>query len=150
MERQCFEETADRMKGIKDETLNVLTDMKAGVDVAKAAVYNAARDKAAEASTSSITVAPEIGKYNAHKEADRQNTFRLAVIGVKEAVMEGITALVGEAITNPVLRTADGSDFCRVDNYELHQLYTAIMEGAALPEAKKNQAAIRQHCGNDV
>ena len=57
------------------------------------------------------------------------------MIGVKEAVAEGITALVGEAITNPVLWTADGSDFHGVDEYELHQLYTTMMEGAARPEA---------------
>ena len=52
------------------------------------------------------------------------------MIGVKEAVAEGITALVGEAITNPVLWTVDGSDFRGVDKYELHQLYMSIMEGA--------------------
>ena len=122
MERKCFEETADEMKGLKDETPNVLTEMKAGFAVTKAAVLKASRDKAAAASTSSITVTPEIGKDDAREEADQQNTFRLAVIGVKEAVAEGITALVGEAITNPVLRTADSSDFCGVDEYELHQL----------------------------
>ena len=54
---------------------------------------------------------------------------------MKEAVAEGLTALVGEAITNPVLRTAEGSNFCGVNKYELHQLYTAIMEGEARPEA---------------
>ena len=57
------------------------------------------------------------------------------MISVKEAVAEGITVLVGGAITNPVLQTANGSDFHRVDEYELHQLYTSTMEGAAQPEA---------------
>ena len=146
MERQCFEETAEGMKGLKDETRNAITDMKAGVAVTKAAVLKASRDKAAAGSTLSITVAPEIGKDDARKEADRQNTFRLSVIGVKEAVMEGITALVDEAITNPVLWTADGSDFCGVDKYELHQLYTAIMEGADRPGATN----IRRQYVNDV
>ena len=131
MERQCFEETADKMKGLKDKTPNVLAEMKAGVAVTKSAVLKASRYKAAAASTSSITVAPEIGKDEACEEADQQNTFRLAVIGVKKAVAEVITALVGEAITNPVLQTADGSDFRVVDKYELHQLYMVIMEGAA-------------------
>ena len=135
MERQCFEETADVMKGLKDDTPNVLTEMKAGVVVTKAAVLKASRDKAATASTSSITFAPEIGKDDAREEADRQNTFCHAVIGMKEAVAEGITALIGEAITNSVLWAADGSEFRGVDEYELHQLYTAIMEGAARPEA---------------
>ena len=83
MERQCFEDTAEGMKGLKDETPNILTEMKAGVAFTKAAVLKASRDKAAAASTSSITVAPEIGKDDAREEADQQNTFRLAVIGVK-------------------------------------------------------------------
>ena len=86
MERQCFEETADDMKGLKDETPNVLMEMKAGVAVTKAAVLKASRDKATAASTLLITVDPEIGKDNAREEADRQNTFHLAVIVMKEAV----------------------------------------------------------------
>ena len=75
MERQCFEETADGMKGLKDETPNVLTEIKAGVAVTEAAVLKASRNKAASASTSSITVTPEIGKYDAREEADQQNTL---------------------------------------------------------------------------
>ena len=55
------------MKGLKDETPNVLTEMKAGVAVTKAAVIKSLRDKSAAASTSSITVAPEIGKDDALK-----------------------------------------------------------------------------------
>ena len=35
MEHQCFEDTADGMKGIKDETPNILTEMKAGIAVTK-------------------------------------------------------------------------------------------------------------------
>ena len=68
------------------------------------------------------------------------------MIGVKEVVAEGITAPVGEAITNPVLRTAEGSNFCGVNKYELHQLYTAIMEGADRPGATN----IRRQYVNDV
>ena len=101
--------------------------MKAGVAVKKETVLKASRDKAAAASTSLITIAPKIGKDDAREEADQQNTFRIVVIGMKEAVAEGITALVGEAITNPVLWTADVSNFCGVNKYELHQLYTVIM-----------------------
>ena len=46
------------MKGFKDETPSVLTEMKAGVAVAKEAVLEASRDKTAAASISSITVTP--------------------------------------------------------------------------------------------
>ena len=59
------------------------------------------------------------------------------MIGVKEAVAEGRTALISEAITNPFFWTSDGRNFRRVDKYELHQLYTAIMEGETRPEATK-------------
>ena len=71
MERRCFEETADGVKGLKDETPNVLTEMRAGVAVTQSAVLKASRDKAAASSISSITVAPEIGKDDACEEADR-------------------------------------------------------------------------------
>ena len=71
MERQCFAETADGMKGLNDETPNVLTEMKAGIAVTKAAVLKTSRCKAASASTSPITVAPEIGKDDACEETDR-------------------------------------------------------------------------------
>ena len=130
MERKCFKDTDGDMKGLKDETPNVLTKMKAGFAFTKSAVPKASMDKAAATSKLSINVAPEIGKDDSRKEADQQNTFRLAVIGVKEAVTEGITALVGEAITNPVLWTANSSDFHGVNEYQIHQLYTSIMEGA--------------------
>ena len=123
------------MKVLNDKMPNVLRKMKAGVTVTKAAVLKASRDKVEAASTLSITVAAEISKDDAREEADRQNNFRRAVIVVKEAVAEGIIALVVEAIMNPVLQTADGRDFRGVNEYHLRQLYTAIMEGADRPEA---------------
>ena len=77
MERQYFEETADGMKCLKEETRNVLTEMKAGVAVTKAAVLKASRDKAAAASTSSITVAPEIGNTTPAKKWTNRTLFAL-------------------------------------------------------------------------
>jgi hypothetical protein len=59
----------------------------------------------------------------------------LAAIGVKEGVAAGITKIVGKDITNPILRTSDGISFKSVDQYQLHQLITAITEGAERPEA---------------
>ena len=82
------------------------------------------------------TVAPEITtNSDAQDKADRQNTFRLAAISVKEGIAEGITKLVGKDITDPILRTLDGSDFKSVDDFQLHQLITAIGKGAECPEA---------------
>jgi hypothetical protein len=59
----------------------------------------------------------------------------LAAIGVKEGVTAGITKIVGKDITKPILRTTDGIRFKSVDEYQLHQLVTAITEGSERPEA---------------
>ena len=55
---------------------------------------------------------------------------RLAAIRVKEAISAAITSIVGAQITNPILRTTDGSDFRTVDEYNLHQLLSAVKVGA--------------------
>ena len=52
--------------------------------------------------------------HNKYK-ADRQNTARIAVFLVKEAIAAAITSIVGSQITNPILRTTDGSDFLTVN-----------------------------------
>ena len=87
-------------------------------------------------SSSGTTVQPEIAtNSNTQEEADRQNTYQLAPIGVKEGVAEGITKIVRKDITNPILHMSDGISFKLVDDYQLHQLVTAITEGAERPEA---------------
>ena len=44
-------------------------------------------------------------------------------------------SLAKHPIANPILRTMDEADFRTVDQYELHQLLTAIKEGAEHPSA---------------
>ena len=44
-----------------------------------------------------------------------------------------ITARVGISITNPILRHPDGVRMKKVDEYLLHELVTAVMEGAERP-----------------
>lgn len=141
LEQQLFEETADGMVGLGSEHANTLTAFKSNIAIKKSDVKQQSIAEAAANSTTSNTLAPEItSNTDAQEEADRQNTARLAAIGVKEAIAAGITAIVGDHITNPILRTADGTDFKTVDEYELHQLLTAIKEGAERPSA----AAIRE------
>ena len=98
----------------------------------------------AESQATSLTsniVAPEITtNADAQDESDRQNTKRLAGIGVKEAIAAAITSIVGAQITNPILRTTYGSDFWTVDEYDLHQLPSAVKGGTKRPSA----TAIRQ------
>ena len=49
--------------------------------------------------------------------------------------MEGITKIVGRDITDPIIRTTDNSDFKFLDQYLLHQLFTAILESTERPES---------------
>ena len=66
-----------------------------------------------------------------HTRRGRQkNTASLGAIGVKEAIAAGITAIVGSQITNPILHTTDGSDFRTVNEYDLHQLLSAVKGGS--------------------
>ena len=52
------------------------------------------------------------------------------VVGAKEQMAKEITARVGKSVTDPILRNADGVRFKKVDEYHLHQLVAAVMEGA--------------------
>ena len=135
LERQLFEDSSDGMKGLASSTPNTLTKYRANINIKKKDVIAQSAAAAADASTSTNTVAPEITADNAQEEADRQNVFRLAAIGVKEAIAAGITAIVGESITNPILRTPDGTDFKTVDDYDLADLLQAVAAGAERPEA---------------
>ena len=93
------------------------------------------RADAERSSTKYSTIEPEINtNRDAQDKADHQNVFRLAAIRVKEGITEVITKIVGRDITNPILWTTDNSDLKSVDQYQIHQLFTAITEGAERPE----------------
>ena len=55
-----------------------------------------------------------------------------------------ITSIAGSQITNLILLTTDGSEFRAVDEYELHQLLSAVKGGAERP----SETAIRQMMAN--
>jgi len=141
-----FEDSTDRVKGRLSTATNTLTEYKATIIIKRKDILKDSKDAAARLSSSSgTTVQPEIAiNSDAQEEADRQNTYQLAVIGVKEGVAVGITKIVGKDITNPILRTTDGISFKLVDKYQLHQLVTAITEEAERPEA----STIRQQFVN--
>ena len=71
---------------------------------------------------------------NAQEKAYRQNVFRLAAIRFKEGIAEEITKIVGRDIMNPILWTTYNIDFKLVYQYQIHQLFTAITEGAEQPD----------------
>ena len=132
---QLFEDSMDGMKGLLSTGKNTLTDYKAHISIKRKDVLKDSKD-AADRLSNSTTVLPEIAtNSNVQEEADRINTYRLAAIGVKEGVAAGITKIIGKDITNPILRMADGISFKSVDDYQLHQLITAITEGTERLEA---------------
>ena len=143
LEDEYFEAAADDMKGLLSESANKLTGFKANVAITRADVKKASKDAAAL--VSSKEVAEITTNEDAQEEANRQNVFRLASIGVEEGVGKEITARVGTAITNPILRHPDRIRMKKVDKYLLHQLVEAVMEGAERPspvEIRKQITAI--------
>ena len=84
-------------------------------------MLSASRAAAKCASTDDSTVDPEIANNSDTQDgAYRQKVFRLAAIGIKEGIAEGITKIAGREITNTILRTTDNSDFKSVDQYQIH------------------------------
>ena len=135
--KQLFEDSTDGIKGLLSTAKNTLVEYKATISIKRKDLLKDSKDAADRLSNSSgTTIQPEIAtNSDAQEEADRQNTYRLAAIGVKEGVAVGITKIVGKDITNPILCTTDGISFKSVDKYQLHQLVTAITEGAERPES---------------
>ena len=121
LERQLYEDSADKMKGLAIDVRNALNAYKSTVHIKKRDVLAASIAAAKRASTDNSTVKPEISNNSdAQDEADRQNFFRLAAIGVKEGIAEGITKISGRNITNPIFQTTDNSDFKLVDQFHIH------------------------------
>ena len=136
LECQLFKNSADGIKGLTSDVGNALNDYKLTVHIKKRDVIAASREAAERASTDDSTVKQEINNNSdAQDEADWQNVFRLASVGFKEGIAEGITKIVRRDITNPILRTTDNSNFKSVDKYQIHQLFTAITEGVERPES---------------
>ena len=57
------------------------------------------------------------------------------MISVKEGVASGITKNVGVDVTNPILRTADETNFKTIDAYSISSLMNAIIDRTDRPEA---------------
>ena len=136
LEQQLFEESVDGMVGLGSTKPNTLTGYQSNVAIPKSNVKKQSIVEAKAASSTDNIVAPEITtNANAQDEADRQNTARLVTIGVNEAMAAAITSIFGAQITNPILRTADGSDFRTFDEYDMHQLLSAVKVGDERPSA---------------
>ena len=137
---EYFEAAADGMKSLLRKTANELTGFKANVAITRADVKRAPREAAARIGPREV---PDITtNEDAQEEANCQNVFRLASIGVKEGMAKEITARFGTAITNPILQHPDGIQMKKVDECLLHQLVEAVMEGAERPSTIEIQKQI--------
>ena len=87
LEQQLFEESANGMVGLGSAKPNTLTGYQSNFAIRKSNVKKQSIAEAEAASSTDNIVAPKITtNANAQDEADRQNTARLAAIGVKEAI----------------------------------------------------------------
>ena len=119
------------MKGLTSAVGNALNNYKSTVHIKKRDVLSASRAAAKQTSIKDSMVEPEINtNRDAQDKADCQNVFHLAAIGVKEGIAEVITKIARRDITNPIFQTTKNSDFKSVDQYQIHQLFTTITEGA--------------------
>ena len=99
----------------------------------------------ANADPSNTTNTPEIStRPDAQDEAERLNTRVQFLTGVKEALGKVVTAKFGKHITDPVLRTADGSDFKSINDWVAEDLLEAIRQGADRPTADATHAKTLQ------
>ena len=119
------------MVGLGSKTPNTLTSYQSNAAIKKSNVKKKSFAEAQAASSTGNIVAPEITTdADTKDESDRQNTSRLVSIGLKEAIVAAIKSIVGAQITNPILCTTDGSDFRRVDEYNLNQLLRSVKGGS--------------------
>ena len=108
------------MAKLLDATNNTLTTRKNTDTYTIDTVLKAARDVATAAGKQAdgTPTAPLIvTRTNAESVPDAQNLLTQAIIGAKEGITEGITALVGLDITDAVLRSDYGTNFKGINNY---------------------------------
>jgi hypothetical protein len=98
---------------------------------AKTVLDDAKHIAIAASTTSGTTIPPAIDmRSDAQDEADRLNLINQAVIGAKEGTDEAITKKVGTDVTDAILKTADGSNFKSIDDWQLEDVLAAIIQGA--------------------
>ena len=83
LERQLFEDSSNRMKGLASDIRNTLNEYKLTINIKKRDMIAAPRAAANLFSTYDSTVNPEItNNSDAQDKADIHNVFRLTEIGV--------------------------------------------------------------------
>ena len=112
LKRQLYEESTNGMKGLASDVSNTINKYKSTIHIKKRDVLTALRAAAKRARTDKSTVETDIANNsNVQDKANQQKILRIAAIGVKEGIAEGITKIVGRNITNPILWKTDNSNF---------------------------------------
>ena len=106
LEDEYFGAAKNGMKGMISVAANELTGFKANMAITRADVKKAPLEAAALVSLA--TAAEITTNKDAQEEANHQNVFWLASIGVNEGRAKEITARVGTSNTNPILCDQDG------------------------------------------
>ena len=133
--RACFNssQSGQGMFALSESTANDLTTIKSTDCVTTDSILRDATNAAIAATGKDDAVQTKFTRSEARDEADSTNYSIQATIGTKEGTAEGITALVGSAITDQILKNIDGTPKT-VDEYALYELIQAIRDGAVRPE----------------
>ena len=96
---------------------NALTKRMSTETTTRQMVLAASKAEAAAAPmVEGVAATPDIEtNADAQDKTDRKNMFLLSLIGAKEGVAAGVATIVGNAITDPVLCTADSTTLKHVD-----------------------------------
>ena len=133
--RACFNssQSGQGMFALSERATNSLTSIKSTDCITTDSILRDATAAAVLATGDTQAVQTKYTRSEARDEADSQNYAIQATIGTKEGTAEGITALVGSAITDQILKNVDGTPKT-VDEYHLYELIQAVRDGAIRPE----------------
>jgi len=137
--RACFNssQSGQGMFALSERSTNSLTSIKSTDCITTDSILRDATAAAVRATGKSDAIQTKFTRSEARDEADSQNYSIQATIGTKEGTAEGITALVGSAITDQILKNVDGTPKT-VDEYLLYELIQAVRDGAIRPEHQDN------------
>ncbi len=123
------------MEKLLNDGNNLLTLVKSTDTITAISVIKAANKRADELTALTCkTVLPSItSQAEAQEEAGRLNVIDQSVIGAKEHVVEAITKLVGSAVTDAILRTANGSNHKSINEFTPYEVIKLAIDGANQP-----------------
>ena len=129
--RACFNssQSGQGMFALAERATNSLTSIKSTDCITTDSILHDATIEARATSGKIDAIQTKFTRSEARDEADSQNYSIQATTGTKEGVADGITQLVGSAITDQILKNVDGTPKT-VDEYSLWELFQAIRDGA--------------------